>query len=66
MFTDPAMLSLLTRLAEPACASGAVDRDRADAWLDEQRHRADTGRLLIAVPVFLAAASSPSHSGGRP
>ncbi|MCT2594869.1 methyltransferase domain-containing protein, partial [Streptomyces sp. N2-109] len=33
VFTDPAMLPLLTRLAEPACTSGAVSRDQADEWL---------------------------------
>ncbi|MFI6880019.1 methyltransferase domain-containing protein [Streptomyces sp. NPDC050400] len=58
VFTEPAMLSLLTRLAEPACTSGAVERERADAWLAEQRRRAETGRLLIAVPFFVAAASA--------
>ncbi|MFE0132325.1 methyltransferase domain-containing protein [Streptomyces sp. NPDC059037] len=60
VFTDPAMLSLLTRLAEPACASGAVDRARADEWLAEQRRRAETGRFLVAIPFFVAAASVPA------
>ncbi|MBQ1163274.1 SAM-dependent methyltransferase, partial [Streptomyces sp. A73] len=58
VFTDPAMLSLLTRLAEPACTSGAVDRAQADEWLIEQRRRADAGRLFIAIPFFVAAASA--------
>ncbi|WP_018546516.1 methyltransferase domain-containing protein [Streptomyces sp. LaPpAH-108] len=58
VFTDPAMLSLLTRLAEAACANGAVDRDRTDEWLAEQRRRAETGRFLIAIPFFVAAASA--------
>jgi SAM-dependent methyltransferase len=58
VFTDPARLSLLARLAEPACAGGAVGRDRADEWLAEQRRRAAAGRLLIAVPFFVAAASA--------
>ncbi|MBO8200840.1 methyltransferase domain-containing protein [Streptomyces smyrnaeus] len=58
VFTDPAMLSLLTRLAEPACMSGAVDRDQADEWLIEQRRRAEGGRLFIAIPFFVAAASA--------
>ncbi|MEV0318075.1 methyltransferase domain-containing protein [Streptomyces sp. NPDC050658] len=58
VFADPSMLSLLTRLAEPACASGAVSRDRADAWLAEQRRRAEADRLFIAVPFFVAAASA--------
>ncbi|MEO3845242.1 methyltransferase domain-containing protein [Streptomyces sp. B22F1] len=58
VFTDPAMLPLLARLAGPACESGAVARDRADAWLAEQRRRAEAGRFLVAVPVFVAAASA--------
>ncbi|MBL1087306.1 methyltransferase domain-containing protein [Streptomyces actinomycinicus] len=59
VFTDPAMLWLLTRLVEPAWASGAVGRDQADEWLDEQRRRAEVGRFLTAIPFFVAAASAP-------
>ncbi|MGW5676103.1 hypothetical protein ACWEV4_13650 [Streptomyces sp. NPDC003860] len=58
VFTDPAMLPLLTRLAEPARTSGAIDRDQADAWLAEQRGRAETGRFLVAIPFFVASASA--------
>ncbi|MHC5905431.1 methyltransferase domain-containing protein [Streptomyces sp. S6] len=58
VFTDPAMLPLATRLAESASAGGAVDRDRADVWLTEQRRRAETDRFLVAVPFFVAAASA--------
>ncbi|WP_019068255.1 hypothetical protein [Streptomyces hokutonensis] len=58
MFTAPAMLPLLARLAEPACAGGAVDRDRADEWLAEQRRRAEAGRFLVAIPFFVASASA--------
>ncbi|MEU7280797.1 hypothetical protein AB0A69_18705 [Streptomyces sp. NPDC045431] len=63
VFTDPAMLSLLTRLAEPACASGAVGRAQADGWLAEQRRRAEADRLLIAVPFFVVAASAGRAAG---
>ncbi|MFC8539108.1 methyltransferase domain-containing protein [Streptomyces sp. NPDC057249] len=62
VFTGSAMLPLLTRLAEPACASGAVSRDQAEEWLAEQRRRAEDDRLLIALPFFVAAASAT----GRP
>ncbi|MET8766782.1 methyltransferase domain-containing protein [Streptomyces sp. NPDC004658] len=58
VFTEPAMLSLLARLAEPACAGGAVDRDQADAWLAEQRRRAEAGRFLVAIPFFVASAAA--------
>ncbi|MFC8127192.1 methyltransferase domain-containing protein [Streptomyces sp. NPDC057302] len=58
VFTDPTMLSLVTRLAEPACASGAVGRDQADEWLAEQRRRAEANCFLIAIPFFVASASA--------
>ncbi|MEW2453334.1 methyltransferase domain-containing protein [Streptomyces albus] len=58
VFTDPAMLSLLARLAEPVCATGAVGRDQADEWLADQRRRAEAGRFLVAIPFFVAAASA--------
>jgi SAM-dependent methyltransferase len=58
VFTDPAMLSLLTGLAESACMSGAVGRDQADEWLAEQHRRAEADRFLIAIPFFVAAASA--------
>ncbi|MFE0801228.1 hypothetical protein [Streptomyces sp. NPDC058812] len=58
MFTAPAMLSLLARLAEPARAGGAVGRDQADEWLAEQRQRAEAARFLIAIPLFVASASA--------
>ncbi|NUQ95017.1 MAG: methyltransferase domain-containing protein [Streptomyces sp.] len=58
VFTGPAMLSLITRLAEPACTSGAVSRGQADKWIAEQRRRAAVDRLLIAIPFFVAAAAA--------
>ncbi|MFE4748684.1 hypothetical protein ACFRIB_00040 [Streptomyces mirabilis] len=58
MFTDPATLSLLARLAESACAGGAVGRDQADQWLAEQRRRAEAGRFLVAIPFFVASADA--------
>ncbi|MFJ4367911.1 methyltransferase domain-containing protein [Streptomyces chartreusis] len=58
VFTTSAMLSLVARLAESACADGAVDRDRADQWLTEQRRRAEAGRFLVAIPFFVASASA--------
>lgn len=60
VFTDPAMLSLLTRLAEPARTSGAAGRDQAEEWLAEQRRRAEADRFLIAITFFLASASAPA------
>jgi hypothetical protein len=45
--------------------SGAVGRDQADQWLDEQRRRAEAGRFLIAIPFFVASASAAQHQGPR-
>ncbi|MEV8596100.1 methyltransferase domain-containing protein [Streptomyces sp. NPDC052012] len=61
-FTDPETLPLLARLAEPACTSGAVGRDQADGWLAEQRRRAEDGRLLVAIPFFVASASASASA----
>ncbi|WP_367048615.1 methyltransferase domain-containing protein [Streptomyces sp. Je 1-332] len=58
VFNGPEMLSLLSRIAEPACASGAVGRDQANEWLTDQRRRAETGHLLIAIPIFVASATA--------
>ncbi|MFF1438951.1 hypothetical protein [Streptomyces sp. NPDC058295] len=58
VITDPTRLSLLKRLAEPACGGGAISRDQADEWLAEQRRRAETGRFLIATPFSVASASA--------
>lgn len=58
VFTDPAMLSLLARLAEPVCAAGVVGRDQADEWLAEQRRRAEADRFLVAIPFFVASAAA--------
>ncbi|MYW11611.1 SAM-dependent methyltransferase, partial [Streptomyces sp. SID2563] len=37
----------------------APDAARIEAWADEQRARARTGRLYAAVPFFLAAGTAP-------
>jgi SAM-dependent methyltransferase len=55
VFTHPAMLPMATGMAEAARGVGAIDRDQADAWIAEQARRAETGRLFLAVPIFVAA-----------
>ena len=57
VFTDAAMLPVATGLAEAACAAGAIDRERADGWIAEQADRARVGRLFVAIPLFVAAAT---------
>lgn len=59
IFTDGLMLPMLTGFAESACAVGAIDRDQADTWIADQARRADVGRLFVAIPLFLAAATRP-------
>ncbi|WP_110945922.1 methyltransferase domain-containing protein [Streptomyces avicenniae] len=68
--TGPATLPMLVQLAALA---GAFPRERVDGWLAEQRERAATDRLFVAVPVFLAAGTAPGrppargrHRGGQP
>ncbi|XKK42356.1 hypothetical protein HFP72_00820 [Nocardiopsis sp. ARC36] len=56
LFTDAGVLPMLTGLASAAVAAGAVPADQAAAWADEQRERAGTGRLFVAIPFFLVCA----------
>ncbi|WP_433331079.1 methyltransferase domain-containing protein [Spirillospora sp. CA-294931] len=56
-FTTGALLPLLSDMAESTCSTGAVSAADADAWAAEQRERAQSDRVFIAVPIFLAAAT---------
>lgn len=56
VFTDTTMLPLLVRLADVAHTMGEISRERADAWIAEQTERARSGRLFLAIPLFVAAA----------
>ncbi|AJP00611.1 methyltransferase [Streptomyces cyaneogriseus subsp. noncyanogenus] len=59
VLTGPQALPVLGSLARAASAAGAVDRERADGWLAEQRARAAADRLFAAVPMFVAAGTAP-------
>jgi SAM-dependent methyltransferase len=60
VFTDPALaLFTVTRLAGGAVRAGVVSEAQADAWLEDQRRRADRDRLFVAFPLFLAAGRRP-------
>lgn len=59
VFTDETMLPMLAGIAEGAAAGGAVAPERARAWMAEQTERARSGRLFLAVPLFLASARRP-------
>ncbi|GAA1733460.1 methyltransferase domain-containing protein [Nonomuraea bangladeshensis] len=58
VFTDAAMLPVLAGLAAAARTAGAVDADQETAWVAEQRRRAETGRLFLALPIFVASGVS--------
>jgi ubiquinone/menaquinone biosynthesis C-methylase UbiE len=55
VFTDATMLPILAGTANAAHKTGAVSRDEAENWVSEQDRRARDGRLLMALPMFLAA-----------
>ncbi|GAB2568633.1 methyltransferase [Paractinoplanes abujensis] len=57
VFTDPGARQLLTSHADAAREAGVITPDEAGAWLADQDRRAETGRLLLAMPMFLAAAT---------
>ena len=59
VFLDTTMLPMLNGLAETACTAGAISREAADIWMAEQTRRAHAGRLFLAVPLFIAAATRP-------
>lgn len=60
VLTDPEVaLFTATRLATGAVRAGAVSEAQADAWLDDQRRRADRDRLFVAMPQFVAAGRRP-------
>ena len=51
------MLPILTGHAAAARETGAISDDQAENWVDEQARRARNGRLLVAIPMFLASAT---------
>ncbi|MEV6555149.1 methyltransferase domain-containing protein [Nocardia sp. NPDC051756] len=59
IFTDDLMLPMLKGLATAAAATTNLPQERADTWIAEQTKRAQSNRLLVAVPLFIAAASKP-------
>ncbi|MFQ6397266.1 methyltransferase domain-containing protein [Nocardia sp. KC 131] len=59
VFTDLPMLSLLTGFADAAVTTGAISTAAAAAWITEQSERAESERLFLAFPIFIAAATRP-------
>lgn len=57
VFTDTTMRPVLTGHATAACEAGAISDDQAENRVDEQARRDRDGRLLVAIPMFLASAT---------
>ena len=55
VFTGKAMLPLPVGHATAAREAGAITAAEADSWISEQARRAEGDRLLVALPMFLAA-----------
>ncbi|MGJ6963641.1 methyltransferase domain-containing protein [Streptosporangium sp. G11] len=59
VLTGPMVLPMLAGTADAARDAGAITAEDAGTWMAEQAERARTGRLLLAVPLFVAAARRP-------
>jgi len=59
VFTDPLLLDMLAGFAGAALKTGAITDEQATAWLTEQRDRAMADRLMVALPIFIAAGTTP-------
>ncbi len=57
VFTDAAMLPIGIGHATAAQKTGAISDEEAEGWINEQAERAQHNRLLLALPMFLAAAT---------
>jgi ubiquinone/menaquinone biosynthesis C-methylase UbiE len=57
IFTAASTLPLLTGHADAARRTGAISGEEAEAWVGEQARRAAADRLMLAIPMFLAAAT---------
>jgi SAM-dependent methyltransferase len=55
--TDAATVPVLADLAEGARSAGAISDAQAEAWVAEQRERGRRGRLFLALPLFVTAAT---------
>jgi hypothetical protein len=55
VLTDAALLPVPVGHATAARQAGAITGDEADSWISEQTRRARDDRLLVAIPMFLAA-----------
>jgi ubiquinone/menaquinone biosynthesis C-methylase UbiE len=59
MFTEPELAPMTALFVEPAVTSGLMTREEAEGWAEDQRRRAEEGRLFVALPMFVASARRP-------
>lgn len=59
ILTDAATVAVLADLAGKARKSGTISDAQSEAWLAEQRERAEHDRLFLALPMFVTAATRP-------
>ncbi|MEU8236191.1 methyltransferase domain-containing protein [Actinoplanes sp. NPDC048967] len=57
VLTGTSTLPLLSGHAAAARNTSAISEEEAEAWISEQARRAAAGRLLVAIPFFMAAAN---------
>ncbi|MGP3918422.1 methyltransferase domain-containing protein [Nonomuraea sp. 10N515B] len=55
VFTDATMVPLLARTAAAVRAAGAITAEQESVWVAEQAERARSGRMFLALPLFMAA-----------
>jgi ubiquinone/menaquinone biosynthesis C-methylase UbiE len=55
IFTGARALPMVTGHADVARRTGAVSDEQAESWIGEQTRRAAADRLMVAIPMFLAA-----------
>jgi ubiquinone/menaquinone biosynthesis C-methylase UbiE len=60
VFTAPPAQQLVAKHAFAARETGAISGAEAEAWIADQERRAAAGRLLLAIPMFLAAGTRPT------
>jgi SAM-dependent methyltransferase len=65
VFTDATMVPVLADLAGKARSAGAISDAQAEAWVAEQRERGRNGRLFLALPLFVTAATRSAGGAGQ-
>ncbi|MFG3299710.1 methyltransferase domain-containing protein [Micromonospora chersina] len=59
IFTEPGFLPMVEAFAAKAVTAGNVTTEQGAAWVRDQRSRASSGRLFVALPMFVASARCP-------